>query len=520
MPERSAADRFGYVLRKWRKARGLSQDRLGAVVHVSGDLLHKIEIGVRRASESLAEHCERVLEANGELLSAWHDMDQEAQRRRDTDTSAVGTYTSAVDTDNGAHRVTPGLQPARIVLPVVSVAAEGISVAVNAETGEHWPSGDAYATDREIVPCRTEDGRIIWVSIPRRDLLMGGLGIAASAIAVSPAAPDSQAAKLLSGIRSADGSPFERFEKMRTVLMECDNLFGPPQVMRLARQQLVTLESLRRNVRGTDYRRFLDVEIQFADLLAWLYQDSGDHSGAQYWLSRALDWAHIAGDAGTVAFILARKSQLAGQFNDGAEAVEVGEAATRYVAPASRPAVIATTYAAHGYALRGDKDASKREYDRAHELLSGAEGGGAEWYGKFLNLAYVEVQRAHSLTVSGEYGQAASAFQTALATLPESYYRDRGVYLARKALAHAGAANANEGDPEEQASAAGQSGLKALAIGMETRSARIHSELHQVDKKIARWDKLPSVGEFRNAMSEVRPKPGTYSDNPEGDNRE
>ena len=70
-PGRSALDRFGYELRGWRKARGLSQAGLGALVHVSGDLLHKIELAQRWPSWSLAEECDRVLDTGGALVSAW-----------------------------------------------------------------------------------------------------------------------------------------------------------------------------------------------------------------------------------------------------------------------------------------------------------------------------------------------------------------------------------------------------------------------------------------------------------------
>src|SRR5690242_9742750 len=62
-PERSILDRFGYELRKWRKSCGLSLDRLGKAVHVSGDLLAKIEVAERRPTGQLAKRCDDVLNA-------------------------------------------------------------------------------------------------------------------------------------------------------------------------------------------------------------------------------------------------------------------------------------------------------------------------------------------------------------------------------------------------------------------------------------------------------------------------
>lgn len=177
-----------------------------------------------------------------------------------------------------------------------------------------------------------------------------------------------------------------------------------------------------------------------AEKIAWLYQDSGSYRDAQYWLGRALDWSHISADAGTVAFILARKSQLAGQMHDAAEANDVAEAGIRHDHPRSRSAVVTVTYAAHGHALQGEKTACLRMYDYAREQLDTVDDDPDIWYGRFLDKSYIEIQRAHSLSLLGDYEPAAGAFQNALNNLPVSYYRDRGVYLARKALAHVGAA--------------------------------------------------------------------------------
>jgi transcriptional regulator with XRE-family HTH domain len=64
-------DRFGYVLRKWRKRRGLSLARLGARVNVSGGLIQLTEVADRHPTYDLAQRCETVLDAGGEILEAW-----------------------------------------------------------------------------------------------------------------------------------------------------------------------------------------------------------------------------------------------------------------------------------------------------------------------------------------------------------------------------------------------------------------------------------------------------------------
>src|SRR6202046_5303621 len=82
-PERSALDKFGYELRRRRKARGLSQDALGALVHVSGDAVYRIEIADRRPSRRFAELCDTVLHADGALIELWDKAEDELQRTRE-----------------------------------------------------------------------------------------------------------------------------------------------------------------------------------------------------------------------------------------------------------------------------------------------------------------------------------------------------------------------------------------------------------------------------------------------------
>lgn len=139
-------------------------------------------------------------------------------------------------------------------------------------------------------------------------------------------------------------------------------------------------------------------------------------------------------------------------------------AAETMARPGSRLAAIAATHAAHGYALQGDVDNTLRAYDRAEELLSTTDDDPDSPWGVWLDGAYIDVARDRSLAHLGEFTQAVEGFDSAIAALPSGFRRDRGVYLARAARAHAGAA-----DPDHAAA----SGVQALAIGVETHSGRI-----------------------------------------------
>ena len=101
------------------------------------------------------------------------------------------------------------------------------------------------------------------------------------------------------------------------------------------------------------------------------------------------------------------------------------------------------------------------------------------------------MQRGRSLTFLGEYDSAVESFRKTISGLPRDYRRDCGVYLAREAAAYMG-----KGDVE-QASAVG---LQALAIGAETRSARIIGELKQLDAALRKFPSNANVSNFYEAM--------------------
>lgn len=295
------------------------------------------------------------------------------------------------------------------------------------------------------------------------------------------------AAALLPSALQPEAAPFEHFRDLRHVLVNADNLLGPGHVVPAVHEQIRILQQLRETARGTDRHQWLHLQAEFGEFAGWLHQDLGDHRAAQYWTDRALEWAHAARAPALATYILARKSQLAGDLHDAASAVDVAEAAAAMASPGSKLAAVAATYLAHGYALAGDERASGRAYDHAHELLATADRD-AEW-SAWLDNPYVEAQRARSLAVLGRFPAAVQGFERAVIALPTGYPRDRGVYLARTALAHVGA-----GDIDQAATL----GLQALAIGVQTGSGRIAVELRRLNARLDGYDNA-AVAQFRDA---------------------
>jgi len=296
------------------------------------------------------------------------------------------------------------------------------------------------------------------------------------------------AAALLPGAVEPEVAPVEHFRDLRRVLVNADNLLGPGHVVSTVHEQIRILQQLRPTTRGTDRQQLLHLQAEFGEFAGWLHQDLGDHQAAEYWTDRALEWSHAARDPALATYVLARKSQLAGDRNDAATAVDVAEAAAASASPGSKLAAVATTYVAHGYALAGNERACGRAYDHAHELLATSDRD-AEW-SAWLDDPYIEAQRARSLAVLGRFSAAVQGFERAVTALPVRYRRDRGVYLARTAIAHAGA-----GDIDQAAAL----GLQALAIGVQTGSGRIAVELRRLDARLGGYDSA-TVAQFRSAI--------------------
>jgi len=360
-----------------------------------------------------------------------------------------------------------------------------------------YPAG---AKDTLVIPCRALDGRITWVSIPRRTLLSGGLGaavLAAIGAATGPRPPSTAVVRLHAPSAGAAGdlSPVEHLEQLRRTLVDADNLHGSGCVIPAVLGQIQMISQLRGGCRGSDRRQLLVMQAKYAEFAGWLHQDSRDFSAARYWLDRSLEWACAGADRELSTYVMARKSQLAGDMSDPVDAVDLAEAAGRMAPKRSRLRATAEVYGAHGYALAGQRSQCLRTLDRAQDAAVSLddESPWAAW----LDTSYVEVQRGRCLTILGAHAAAATTFQRAIQGLAAPFRRDRGVYLARSALAHAGAR-----DPEQAADAA----VQALAIAQDTQSGRVAAELAQVSSSLTPWATLPAVASFRDALTTVLPR--------------
>lgn len=458
-PHASPQHYLGAEMRAWRNQRGLSLGKLSKAIIFNSSYMARVERGEQAASADLVRAYDSALGASGSLVRLHESI-------------AQGASLDALRTHHVANPRT------HVSKPPVTLAGES--------------EGEATSSEGLSVPVRTDDGRIIFVSLSRRALI-GALGAGAALAATSELSAAAQS-PLPSSLGASGANPIELLQATRRVLIDNDNRFGPARVIPVVQQQIAAIKELRTERRGSDRRQLLEIQTQYSELCGWLYQDLGDFRAAQHWMREALETSHMSGDAELTTYILARRSQLAGDMRDPIEAVDVAEAAEDLAAPQSRLAVVAATYGAHGHALRSDPAMTERAYEHALSLHSSMDPDPSSPWGVWLDAAYIQVQRAHSLAVLGDHRGAAEGFRSAISRLPAGYHRDRGVYLAREAVALAGA-----GEAEQAASV----GLQALSIGMETGSARINRELAQLDDAMTQWRTVPSVAEFKDAMTQA-----------------
>ncbi|MFF5335400.1 helix-turn-helix domain-containing protein [Streptomyces sp. NPDC013181] len=460
-PDASPWHRWGYELRQFREARGLAQQLLARKALIDRSHIGRFERAERPVPRAAAVRLDEALDAAGALVRGWDRAEAEAQG------DGAASVPGADAPVNGARARGHGATSSN------PLARSPFAQAVLEE-------GD---TDLVIVPARI-NGRIHFVPVPRRVVLASGLvGLASAALPVRAAAAEELASM---------SSPLEHFSQLRRVMIQTDNLIGPRHLLPALRQHLAMLASRRRAARGTDATRLLALETRYEELAGWFAQDIGDDRAAHGHTAKALDASHVAGDTALTAYVLGRKAQLAVDTGHAADALGLASAARRTAPAGSRLEVIAVVHEAHAHAVLGERGEAHRAYDTALTLLGCADDDSV--WGSWLDTAYINTARARSLAALGDYEQAATGFDSALAGLPTTYRRDRGVYLARAARAHAGTGNVT---------LAARIGVQAVGIAAETGSARIFNQLDRLDAALAHASDEDDVAAFRAALDRI-----------------
>lgn len=278
------------------------------------------------------------------------------------------------------------------------------------------------------------------------------------------------------------------------LLVKTDNLLGPRYALSGVLLQLQLLEELLISAPASARTEFVAMAAQYAESAAWLYEDSGDLAAAQTYNSRAMEWAHEAGDDLLLAWTLFRSSQQATYRANAASVIGLSQAAQRNAAvltPPMRAAIAAQE--AHGYALDGDEAQAQRLLDESHQWAATDTAGDArEGHGSFCTASYIELQRAACWLRLGNPQRAIELYETTLPTLPSVYRRDRGVALSWCAMAHLAA-----GQPEQAACIA----REALQIALGVGSQRTVHEVRAVGRQLTSYRYLAPVRQLLDELA-------------------
>ena len=170
----------------------------------------------------------------------------------------------------------------------------------------------------------------------------------------------------------------------------------------------------------------------------WLHQDAGNPQWAAYWTNRALGWARAADNPLMVSYVLMRMSNQASGLGDASRTLDLARAALRKqdrLSPHARALVFRQE--ARGHALSGDPAAcaqhwrplrSRRPHPRTTARTKARSPATAR-------PSYIDGEAADCWMLLEQPRQAVAILEHGLSAWPAAYQRDRGLNLARLAVA-------------------------------------------------------------------------------------
>jgi transcriptional regulator with XRE-family HTH domain len=217
-----------------------------------------------------------------------------------------------------------------------------------------------------------------------------------------------------------------------------EDAVGARPLLGLIRAQLVTVTEFTRSGPGPLTDRLVSLASQYAQFVAWMCIATQDHAAALAWYDRAHDWAQQAGDANMAATTLSMKAHLAWSVGDPRRCVQMAKAA-RWAGNRVTPGIqgMAAQMCGRGHALAGEANSARGLLDEAQVLVMRAADRPEDeppWM-YFYGEDWFRLQRGMAESHLGNWALAVDLLSAGLASLPESYHRDRAWYGA--CLAHA-----------------------------------------------------------------------------------
>ncbi|MEU3916430.1 Twin-arginine translocation pathway signal [Streptomyces sp. NPDC029721] len=306
------------------------------------------------------------------------------------------------------------------------------------------------------------------------------------------------AAALVPGPMSSqhvDPALIDYFEQQLEGHYRADMYLGPHDLIGTVSAQYQLIDKLIRSAKGEVRRGLLRAGAAYAALVGWLYQDAGDLGAAAFWRGVTQEIAVRSRDAHLIGYSLVNQAHVRTDLSDGYGVIDLCEAALDLsdgLLPKIR--VMALQQQAHGASLTGDRAAVDQLIDTAGSLLPRVDDD-LPWGNACRRTpAYLEVQRATCYGRLGLGREADALWAQVLDVVPTTARRDRGVYLARHATS---AATAQEPDHAVEIA------REAVAIAIETRSARMMRELRTLERVMRPWHDAPVGRDLTEILAPV-----------------
>ncbi|GAB3160113.1 hypothetical protein GCM10027290_65800 [Micromonospora sonneratiae] len=501
---------LGRQLAAWRRAAGLTQAEFGPQIGYSRSAVANVETGRERAPLGFWQSADRALSTRGALQAAYRQLadlenryrTQVAYERDQARVAKIATLRQpevpGTDAWMGASiRVEdPQLGQAQ---PIVAIqeACEFVGIAGCSEgrppveepqlrlVPEAQTSAEGCRDRHDAVTLTIMSGGQTQSFRMRRRVLLE--------LAASVAAAPMVSAMGTLAPSNIDPALVDHFATLRALLVQADNRLGGLSVLPTVKHQVELISQIRREARGSLRDSLLSTEARWSEFASWLSDDLGDSDAAARWLDRAASMAQEAQDHELYAFILGRAAQRAVGTGDEDRVVGLARTAARIPGAPVLVQAFAAVQEAQGSAADGDTVTFQTAMHRARTLISEATDTDAgDTLGAFCTSPYLNAHEGEGWLRLNKPSKAVSCFTTAVNEWPESYRRERGMYLSRTAHAYLAAS-----EPDQAAHAAGE----ALALAAATGSARIRRNALALGPKLAPFRGRSSVKSLLEQMA-------------------
>lgn len=298
-----------------------------------------------------------------------------------------------------------------------------------------------------------------------------------------------------SGYRRVGLGDVDAVATMTAAFRDLDNRVGGGKVRTTVVQYLHSSVAplLRGNYREQTGKQLFGVTAELTKLAGWAAYDLEEHGLAQRYLIQALRLSRAAGDTGLAAEIFAAMGCQAVYIGRPGDAIDLARAAQIGARKAGLAALESEScmVEAHAHAGRGDHSSCTTAINAAERAFHKAEAFRPPWLAYF-DEAYLSAKIAHCFRDLGDWPRA-TRFAAESLNMSAGYTRGRAFNLCLLASSYIAQ------DPHE----AVRIGKQALDVASGLVSRRSLSYLRDIRSRLAQFNSLPDVAEFRKQVREV-----------------